>query len=566
MKIVELHNPKTLCIRFDFSYEMVNKVKTLIGHKWWPKGKYWTAANVEVNKQFLQEWGFEFDSMVSNFSKPAPQFEIDEIETTATLRPYQVEGINFFHAHNGSILLADEQGLGKTVQTISYINSVQKFPCLIVVPASLKYNWAKEITKWTRDHNIYICSGRESSISAKKLRKYNWVICNYDIMTSQSKDSWFAEFNEVGFKMIVLDESQNIKNESSKRTKTILKLSERIESRTCLSGTPISNRPMEFFTTFKMVYPSMFPNKYAFGRRYCGPKNNGWGTTYNGATNIDELNRILKGTFMLRRLKTDVLKDLPEKQKIVVPVLMDAEHQKEYSRAAIDFIQFLRESGKDTEKAKNAEAIVRLNGLRKLAMQGKLVSCIEWIEEFLESGKKLVVFAWHKEAIDAIMDKFGKIAVKIDGTVSANMRQEAVDTFQNNENIRLFVGNIKAAGTGITLTAASDTCTIELSWSPSDLAQAEDRVHRIGQKNGVSNYYLLADGTIDDDMMNLIDEKKKIIDMVMDGKVTDDESLLNKLMNKYRNDADTIENKYLMGTAFKDAINIFFNDKEDEDD
>lgn len=545
MKVVELHNPKTLCIRFDFSYDMVNKVKTLAGHRWWPNGKYWTASNIDINKQFLKDWGFTFDKMVEDHTKSVKALTVDEIETTATLRPYQIEGINFFHAHNGSILLADEQGLGKTVQTVSYINSAQKFPCLIIVPASLKYNWAKEITKWTKDKNIYICSGREANTSSSKLRKYHWIICNYDILTSQAKNSWFATFMDVAFRMMVLDESQNIKNDESKRTKSILKLAQNIESRTCLSGTPISNRPMEFFTTFKLVYPELFPNKYAFGRRYCGPKNNGYGTTYNGATNIDELNRILTGTFMLRRLKSDVLKELPEKQKIVVPVLMDDEYQKEYRKAAIDFIRFLRDSGKDTRGAENAEAIVRLNGLRKLAMQGKLNSCIEWIEEFLESGKKLVVFAWHKEAVDALMDKFGKIAVKIDGSVSANMRQEAVDAFQNNENIKLFVGNIKAAGTGITLTAASDTCTIELSWSPSDLAQAEDRVHRIGQKNAVSNYYLLADGTIDDDMMTLIDEKKKIIDMVMDGKETEDESLFNKLMNKYRNEAELIENHYL---------------------
>lgn len=551
-RIVTLHNPKTFCITFPFSYDMVNKVKTLVGKRWNPAGKYWTAPINDFNRDKLEEWGFEFDQYIKKFQKEKPkELKAEEIETTAKLRPYQVEGINWFTTHNGSILLSDEQGLGKTVQTISYVNSVRKFPCFIVCPASLKYNWKKEIIKWTKDENIFICEGKEPNITATRLRRYNWIICNYDIIAGHSQDSvkgdkeatrklralpsWHNTIKEVSPSIMVLDESQNIKNEDSKRTKSIMELGRWIPSISCLSGTPISNRPMEFYTTIKLIDPTIFPNKYVFGRRYCGPVNNGFGTTYNGATNIEELHQILTSAFMLRRLKSDVLKDLPEKQKIVIPVEISGHNAVKYYEAEQDLIKFLKKYAdhKKVESAKRAEAIMKLNILRKLVVEAKSNTCLEWIEEFLESGKKLVVFAWHQNIVNLIYEKFGSLAVKIDGSVSSKDRQQAVESFQNDEKIRLFVGNIKAAGTGLTLTAASDTCTIELSWSPSDLAQAEDRVHRIGQKNGVCNYYLLAKDTIDDYMMNLIDEKKKVFDMLMDGKETDNDTLLNKLMERY---------------------------------
>ena len=218
-----------------------------------------------------------------------------------------------------------------------------------------------------------------------------------------------------------------------------------------------------------------------------------------------------------------------------IPVEISGHNAAKYYEAEQDLIKFLKKyaDNKKVESAKRAEAIMKLNILRKLVVEAKANTCLEWIEEFLESSKKLVVFAWHQNIVNLIYEKFGSIAVKIDGSVSSKDRQTAVESFQNDEKIRLFVGNIKAAGTGLTLTAASDTCTIELSWSPSDLAQAEDRVHRIGQKNGVCNYYLLAKDTIDDYMMNLIDEKKKVFDMLMDGKETDNDTLLNKLMERY---------------------------------
>lgn len=213
---------------------------------------------------------------------------------------------------------------------------------------------------------------------------------------------------------------------------------------------------------------------------------------------------------------------------------MELDNQREYNAAEADLIGWLRTNfgnGK-AEKAQQAEALTRIGELKRLAVRGKLKECIEWIEDFLESGEKLVVFAVHKFVIDALMEKFADRAVKIDGSVSN--RQAPVDAFQNDDNVRLFVGNIQAAGVGITLTAASNTCFLELGFSPSLHDQAEDRVHRIGQTaDSVTAWYLLAAGTMEEEIAELIDAKRKVVTKVLDGQDVDEESMLSELMKKY---------------------------------
>lgn len=553
MDFAYTHNPRTFKLVFIPTSDRLEKVKSLPGRKYQPKLRAWYVPINDYSVSKLKEWGFSFDDVFYELQKKKEIKPLEEFNTEAQLRGYQEDGIQFFHQHKGNVLLADEQGLGKTVQVISYVNSVEKFPCLVICPASLKLNWKNEIRKWTASRDVYICSGREPKLPANVIKKYKWVICNYDIVAGHSQDvikndpvktaelrnqpSWFSTFMKANFQMIVLDESQNIKNEENKRTKAIMELASWIPSRACLSGTPISNRPMEFFTTISLIDPTLFVNKWDFGRRFCNPTMNFGHLQFNGASHMKELHEILTKTMMLRRLKSDVLSDLPDKQKIVIPIQMDEKIQKEYETAEMSFKQYLKSNFGEGEKVtaeKRAAALVKIEMLRQLAARGKMNMTINWIANFLDTGKKLVVFAWHQEIIDTLMKEFKGIAVKIDGSVPANKRQEAVDRFQTNDEIRLFIGNIKAAGTGITLTAASDTCTVELSWSPSDLVQAEDRVHRIGQKNAVCNYYLMSEGTIDEKMMKLIDEKQQIISNAMDGVDSDKESMLSELMRNYQ--------------------------------
>lgn len=310
------------------------------------------------------------------------------------------------------------------------------------------------------------------------------------------------------------------KNNSSKRTKAIKRISKNIPHVIALSGTPIVNKPIEAYNAINIINPNLFPSFLNYTRRYCNAKYNGYGWDFNGASNTQELHETLVNTIMIRRLKKDVLKDLPEKLYSFVPLEFDAEGKNEYQKAESSFIDYVRENyGFDRAlKAINAEVLVQYGELKKLAVKGALNQSIEWIRNFLEIDGKLVVFAIHRFVIDEIVKNFEGKVVKIDGSVALAERQKVIERFQNDNSCRLFVGNIRAAGVGITLTAASNVAFLELPWTPGELRQAIDRVHRIGQKNCVNIHYLFAINTIMDKVARLIDQKQRIIDSVLDGK------------------------------------------------
>jgi SWI/SNF-related matrix-associated actin-dependent regulator 1 of chromatin subfamily A len=330
-----------------------------------------------------------------------------------------------------------------------------------------------------------------------------------------------------------MDEIHYIKNNGARRTKATKLLAKGIPHVIGLSGTPIVNRPIEAYNAIKMIDPDLFTNGWEYAHRYCGARNNGYGWDFSGATNTEELHQKLVESIMIRRKKVDVLTDLPEKLYSFVPIELD--NEKEYKAAEDDFIEFVHKTkgAVAAERASNAATLAEIEGLKQLAVKGKMAECIDWIKDFIEVDGKLVVFATHKFVIDSLMEAFPNISVKIDGSVTGEERQQSVDKFQNDSNIRLFVGNIKAAGVGITLTAASNVAFIELPWTPGDLVQAEDRCHRIGQKSSVNIHYLLSSGTIEERIARLLDKKRKVLDAVLDGKETEQESLLSELMKEF---------------------------------
>ena len=273
----------------------------------------------------------------------------------------------------------------------------------------------------------------------------------------------------------------------------------------------------------------------SYARRYCNAYHNGFGWDFSGSANKEELHQKLTETIMIRRKKADVLPDLPSKLYSYIP--MEICNTTEYKRAEADFIAFLAETKgkKAAEKASQAEHLVRIEALKQLAVQGKIKQAVQWIRDFLDNnGNKLVVFGVHKTVVDALMKEFKEEAVKVDGSVSATKRDEAVAAFQEDPNVKLFVGNIQAAGTGLTLTAASAVAFLELPWTPGESAQAEDRCHRIGQKDTVNVYYLLADNTIEMEIAQLLDEKKAVLNAVLDGKEVEETQLLTELIKKYK--------------------------------
>jgi len=482
----------------------------------------------------LKEWGMPVPSsleMILSRRKEIVETKIAD-KLPANLYPFQREGVEFIEMRNGRVLIADEMGLGKTVQALSWLQMhPEKRPVLIICPASLKINWMRETLKWVHDANVEIISG-----SAIKEIKGNIVIINYDILWV-----WLNELRRLSPEVIIIDECHYIKSNSARRTKATKMIAKSVNHIIALSGTPIVNRPAEFYNAIKLISPNLFPNELAFLRQYCNPKFTGFGWDYSGCSNAKELHKILVSSIMIRRLKKDVLKELPAKIRSIIPVSIS--NRREYNFAEKSLIAFIQEAkgSEAARKALKAESLIRMNTLKQLASAGKINSVKQWIKDFLNVENKLVIFCVHRNIIDTLMEEFKDIAVKIDGSCSQQQRQMAIDRFQNDENTKLFIGNIRAAGVGITLTASSYVAFIELPWTPGELLQAEDRCHRIGQNKTVNIYYIISENTIEDKMMQIIDLKQETLSLILDGKLPARETLLTELIRSYVPDFDEIK-------------------------
>ena len=545
-------------IWFKFDYKTLEMIKSLPGRKFTEdtRGKFWTAPLAQDTVEKLDQAGFELCPELIRFldtaQKQLPVEELEEIEVDGLKRelfPFQKQGVAFIEQRNGRALVGDEMGLGKTIQTLAWLQlHPEKKPVVVVCPAHLKLNWAQE-AKMTLsgDRTIQVISGTDTT---QKLYGDIMVI-NYDILHNKYEEGpknlvtgkkpikeipysgWIDFILDRNPEVLIVDEAHFIKNSKAFRSKAVTKLGRKCKHVIALTGTPLVNRPIEGYNIVQMIDRTVFPSFWDYAQKYCGAHHTRFGWDLSGASNKEELHQKLK-TVMIRRKKADVLKELPDKVFSHVP--MELSNREVYQEAEEDFIAFLKdtEGAAAAEKARNAEHLVRIEGLKQLAMQGKMNHVMQWIENFLEeSGRKLVVFAVHKVTINALMKKFQKCAVKIDGSTPAPKRHEAVQAFQNNPDVKLFIGNIQAAGTGLTLTAASAIAFVELPWTPGELSQAEDRCHRIGQKNAVNIYYLLAEETIEEQIAALLDEKKKVLNAVIDGGAVEHVQLLTRLLSSF---------------------------------
>ena len=524
MNTVKKVDDRTMEIRYKFDPEILQLIKTLPGRRFHPDKKYWTATITKDSIQKLKDVEFTIDKELEEFLHEEER-EIEVPGLKKQLFTFQKVGVAFIEKRKGRALIADEMGLGKTIQAAAWLQlHPEKRPAIILCPASLKLNWAKELrdTLSTND-KVEILSGTKPYPITGSI-----IIINYDIL-----NSWIETLQAINPQVLIMDEAHYIKNSSAIRTKAAKKLAKGIPHVIALTGTPIVNRPIEGFNIFQILDRNLFPNFWTYVHRYCGARHNGFGWDFSGATNKEELNQILTSTIMIRRRKADVLKDLPEKLFSFVP--MELANETEYRIAEKEFIEYLRGvKGKEAaEKAKKAEHLVKIEALKQLAVKGKMKQAINWIKDFIEDSSKLVVFAVHKEVIDQLMKEFKEIAVKIDGSIPTPERHKAVEAFQNDPNVKLFIGNIQAAGVGLTLTAASAVAFLELPWTPGELQQAEDRCHRIGQKNAVNIYYLLAENSVEYRLAKLLDRKKEVLSAVIDGKPVEEKSLITELIESY---------------------------------
>ena len=520
---------KVIKIRFPDDYDTMEKIRSIPERKHHGESNAWSAPLTIPNLTKLAGWGFVLDDHLLQYLRES-KIKSSKVSSTpitllkGELLPFQAEGVAMIEAMKGRVLLADEMGLGKTVQALAWLALHPELrPVVIVVPAFLKLNWQREARKWIKGVNVEILSGTTPYKTTGDI-----LILNYDILSA-----WLKALQKKAPAVLIADESHYFKSSSAKRTKAIKKLGKGVNHIINISGTPITNKPVEIYNAVNMVNPNLFPNYIRFTEKYCGRKKDRYGWNVDGATNMKELNAILKSTVMIRRLKKNVLKDLPDKFYSYIPMEMD--NREEYNRAEADFITYVRETRGDkaAKKAVRGEALVKIGGLKQLAVAGMLNQAVEYVKDFLESDQKLIIFGVHRATINKLMEAFPDISVKIDGTVNQKDRDAAVDKFQTDPNTKLFIGTMRAAGVGITLTTASNVLILELPWTPGELSQAIDRAHRIGQKEKVMIRFLFAADTILEKIAYKLDSKQQILDATLDGIDTDKESLLTYLINSY---------------------------------
>ena len=438
---------------------------------------------------------------------------------------HQEEGIVFLK-EKAKAILADEMGLGKTIQAIL----ASEGTTVVICPATLKLTpWAEEIAEQIPTANIEVINGKKTELYKKGTR--NFFIVNYDVL-NKYQNYILANLPDTA----ILDEAHYIKNTKSKRGKTAIKICEEVKRVYLLTGTPVANRPIEYFNLLRAIDHPLANNYYGYAKRYCGAflreiRGRKFLDT-NGATNLIELHDKTQDS-VLRRTKDEVL-DLPPKIRAIVPLEMSKEDKVKYASAWNNFLEYFNETVKPEDfktvleydqKVKNinlARQMIEIQKCLQVVSLAKLDRLEQDIVNIVEQGNKAIIFTRYKETIKQIRARLEKNKipnVSIDGSTSQEHRKDAVKLFQEDDRIKIFLGNLQACAVGITLTKATIVIFADLYWDITIHDQAEDRAHRIGQNGTVNIYYYAMKNTIDDKIIEILAKKRKIIDQVINGKV-----------------------------------------------
>ena len=447
--------------------------------------------------------------------------KVEFIRSAGMRMTYDVKVLNYGNFVANHVVV---HNCGKTVEALSWMVYANAYPALYVVNAPTKLQWQGAYRKWvgaTKKHypDVDVLSGRKPY----RLDRSKSYIINWDILSD-----WKEELAQVGFRLLVGDEVQAIGNPESLRASAFKELSQVIPHVIGMSGTPAMSKPMQFWTLLSIVEPSMFKNFFVFKNRYCDPQTDAFGTKYNGASNVEELHELLVNC-MLRRTKSEVMKDLPPKVMEVVPLEVDESALNDYyeeERAVF--------SGETIEGEKES-ARNKVAHLLRSAYALKEKSMLLWIEDFLESGKKLLLFAWHRSVVEVLYDTLKAYnPALIYGGMSANEREDARKKFIEDDTCKVMVANIQAGGVGIDgwQSCCDSVAFAEFAHTPTLHNQATDRLHRGGQINTVTAYYLTAPGTIDDDALEVLDTRAKMMSNIMDGKDMASSDLLTELLER----------------------------------
>ena len=414
------------------------------------------------------------------------------------LRPYQQAGVEFTTVHaKNKAYIGDEMGLGKTITALAAIHQEQAYPALIVCPAVVVGNWKREANAWLPDKQVQIIKSGKDAIDPKA----DIVIASYALAGGAK---------EHKFKQVICDEAHYLKNQKAKRTETVVAIAKAAPRRLLLSGTPVTNRPKDLFSQLEVLDVTgkgqPLGSFFQFATRYCGGHQGCYGFESDGATNLEELSQRLRDGVYLRRDKSQVLTELPEKQRQFIPVGIPAE-----TRCRIKEIE--AEYKVAQKKHLPGAALKAMTDEMVAVGLGKIEAAGAFMEDFADTGKKLIVFSNLREVQQGLLktaQELGVPTVHILGDDSSEKRDQAVQSFQNDPSVQFAVCSLKAAGVGITMTAASDVLMVEQDWTPANLDQAEDRAHRMGQKNAVNVTYLIMEGTLDDDLKQVIKTKRSV--------------------------------------------------------
>ena len=509
----------------------------LRGGKWDKQAKAYTVPATPGNTRALALLGYGVPAVPSSVlpsTSAAPVVAVERpllrLPLAKFMRSYQVEGVLKIEAWRGRVLLADSMGLGKSLQALAWASAhPEARPVVVVCPSCAKLNWADEIAKWQLKERVVVLIGTKPVPTWTE--PPTLLIVNYDIVFH-----WLVVLQSLKPKLVIIDEAQRIRNwhATGKRKKAdpfgrkqnfnistdaVLRLCKGVPHVLALSGTPLVGRPMDLFTSLHMLRPDVFKSKFEFGMEFCDPKLDPWSgkLEYKGCTHPEKLNALLTSTCMIRRLKENVLLELPPKQTSIVH--LETANRGEYEKTEADL---------------EGDPLAKLTHLRQMAAQCKLASAMEWIDTFLESGQKLLLFVHHRAIGEAIAAKYGSICVSYNGGMSETVRWANVKRFQEDPTCKVFNGSITACGVALNLTAASHVAVLELPWTKVDLDQATDRAHRIGQKNCVNVYLLCAPDSIDEDMLEILAHKAGVSGAVLDNSL-DQQAAMRVVLRSLRN-------------------------------
>ncbi|XP_044499508.1 SWI/SNF-related matrix-associated actin-dependent regulator of chromatin subfamily A-like protein 1 isoform X2 [Mangifera indica] len=519
-----LHAAGNVAAKFPYEPVLVGAFRKIPKATWNAKERLWmfpisSLSSAETILSEIPGYKVEVENLDSLVQRaiaaasaiPDLREKYDQIPShiESKLLPFQRDGVRFALQHGGRVLLADEMGLGKTLQAIAIATCVRDFwPALILAPSSLRLHWASMIQQWLdvpssdivvvlsqlggsyRSGFTVVSSSTRSTIHLDGL----FNIVSYDVVPKVQNVLIASDF-----KVVIADESHFLKNAQAKRTTAVIPIIKKAQYAILLSGTPALSRPIELF------------KQGIFGM-------------YQGASNHEELHNLMKATVMIRRLKKDVLSELPVKRR--QQVFLDlAEKDMKPINALFRELEVIKGKIKNCKSEEEIQSLKfsennLINKIYTDSAEAKIPAVLDYLETIIEAGCKFLIFAHHQSMLDSIYNFLLKKKVhciRIDGNTPATSRQALVTDFQDKDDIKAAVLSIRAGGVGLTLTAASTVIFAELSWTPGDLIQAEDRAHRIGQVSSVNIYYLLANDTVDDIIWDVVQNKLETLGQMLDG-------------------------------------------------